>query len=175
MSDEPTGDEAMGDEVYQPQDFDYGRGEDSTDVDMDNALDEKQTDEILDEGYSPPEKPLAVDDEGITASEQHEGETLDDRLRREEPDVTAPPGDGLGDQPGEAGEPLDEEWAGEARAGRIVKDDYVASDTAIARDVGIDGGAAGAEEAAVHIMREDEERDEGVEDDERDAPPGTQR
>jgi hypothetical protein len=163
-------DEAMGDDVYQPEDSDYGRGEDNTDVDLDNALDEKQTDEILDEGYSPPEKPLAVNHYGTTASEQREGETLDERLREEVPDVgeaQEPAGDGIGDSPDLAGEPQADELAGERRAGRIVKSGYVWSDDASARDVGIDGGAAGPEEAAVHIAREDEE-DEG-------PPSGAQR
>lgn len=165
MSDEP-----MGDDVYQPGASDYGRGEDHTDVDMDNALDEKRTDEILDEGYSPPDRPLAVHDPGVTAAAQHDGESLESRLRREVPDVTVPPGDGLGDQPDGEGEPVDEEWSGQRRAGRIVKNNYVYSDTPIARDVGIDGGAASAEEAAVHIMREDEEREAGDE-----VPPGEER
>ncbi|MGP4114711.1 DUF5709 domain-containing protein [Streptomyces sp. 4N509B] len=153
-------DEAMGDEVYQPQDSDYGRGDDHTDVDMDNALDEKRSDEILDEGYSPPEKPLAVNDPGVTARAQREGETLDERLRREMPEVREPDGDGIGDQPGMEGEPRDEEWSGERRAGRIVKDDYALSDDVVARDVGINGGAASGEEASMHIMRETEEDEE---------------
>ena len=165
-------DESMGDEVYQPEDSDYGRGEDRTDVDLDNALGEKQTDEMLDEGYSPPEKPLAVNDHGTTASEQREGETLDERLREEVPDVgetAEPEGDGIGDSPDPdlAGEPMADELTGERRAGRIVKDGYVWSDEASARDVGIDGGAASAEEAAVHIAQEDEQ-DEG-------PPSGAQR
>jgi hypothetical protein len=152
-------DPAMGDDVYQPAYVDYGRGENHTDVDLDNALDDKQTDEVLDEGYSPPEKPLAVDHHGVTASEQHERVTLDARLRDEVPDVGAdgPAGDGIGDSPDMAGEPLTEALSGTDRAGRIVKDGYAWSDEPVARDVGIDGGAASAEEAAVHIVREGEE------------------
>jgi hypothetical protein len=162
-------DDAMGDEVYQPGNSDYGRGEDRTDVDMDNALDEKRTDEILDEGYSPPEKPLAVNDHGVTASGQREGETLDEELREEVPDVGEPEGNGIGDQPGAAGEPLADALSGRRRAGRIVKDDYARSDDAAARDVGIDGGAASAEEAAMHLVGDewDEEEEE--------PPPGAQR
>jgi hypothetical protein len=156
MSDEA----AMGDEVYQPANFDYGRGDDRTDVDLDNALDEKRTDEVLDEGYSPPEKPLAVNDRGVTASGQRERETLDERLREEVPDAGEPEGDGIGDHPGMAGEPLADELSGERRAGRITKDDYGRSDDAVARDVGIDAGAASAEEAAMHIAREGDEDEE---------------
>jgi hypothetical protein len=36
----------------------------------------------------PADRPVAVDDFGTTANEQRDGEPLEDRLRREEPDVT---------------------------------------------------------------------------------------
>ncbi|MCZ9337026.1 hypothetical protein NGM37_04440, partial [Streptomyces sp. TRM76130] len=66
-------------------------------------------DDTLDEGYSPPEKPLGVDKVGTTAAEQHDGETLDERLSQEVPDVSPPVGDGIGDDPDGAGEPVDPE------------------------------------------------------------------
>ncbi|WP_372477887.1 DUF5709 domain-containing protein [Streptomyces barringtoniae] len=60
--------------------------------------------------------------------------------------------------PGGEGEPLDPE-AGGPRAGRLVApDEGVHPDTSkeeVARDVGVDGGAAGAEEAAVHVVEEE--------------------
>lgn len=69
--------------------------------------------------------------------------------------MTAPAGDGVGDLPGGDGEPVDSE-VGDARAGRLVAPDEGAhTDTVseeVAEDVGIDGGAAGAEEAAVHVI-----------------------
>ncbi|GAA1909913.1 DUF5709 domain-containing protein [Streptomyces sodiiphilus] len=150
-------DEEMGDEVYQPTGTD--RQQLSGDLDLENSLDEKGLDETLDEGYSPPEKPLGVTRHGITAREQREGESLDERLREEEPDVGVPEGNGIGDQPGMAGEPVDKE-AGTERAGRIVAPDEGfpgRTDDVHARDVGIDGGAAGAEEAAVHVIEEEPE------------------
>ena len=59
--------------------------------------------------------------------------------------------------PAEGPEPYDE---AQPRAGRLVAEDEGAHpDTEsglVARDVGIDGGAAGAEEAAVHVEDEDE-------------------
>ncbi|UNO43815.1 DUF5709 domain-containing protein [Streptomyces sp. MST-110588] len=156
--------EAMGDEVYQPTGSDTrGTHDNPDDIDMENALDEPDLDATLDQGYSPPEKPFVVDDrQGTTAREQREGESLDQRLAEEVPDVGVPPGDGIGDQPGANGEPVDPE-AGGARAGRIVGTDEGTprgNGGVVARDVGIDGGAAGAEEAAVHIV-DDEDLDTG--------------
>jgi hypothetical protein len=144
-------------DAYQPT----GGNEEQADaapLDLQDAVDERTYDDILDEGYSPPERPLGVSRTGTTAAEQHEGESLDERLRQEVPDVTVPPGDGIGDLPGGEGEPVDPE-AGADRAGRLVAPDEGAhSDTTkelVAEDEGIDGGAAGAEEAAVHIVPDD--------------------
>ncbi|WP_405009250.1 DUF5709 domain-containing protein [Kitasatospora sp. NBC_01539] len=153
----------MGDDVYQP---DGGAPEDATPPDLENALDERDYDDVLDEGYSPPERPLAVDRPGTTTAEQHDGETLDQRLAQEVPDVGEAAGDGIGDLPGAAGEPRDRE-VGDVRAGRLVAPDEGAhADTEKelwGTDVGVDAGAAGAEEAAVHVVpAEDTEADPGV-------------
>ncbi|MDX3692524.1 DUF5709 domain-containing protein [Streptomyces europaeiscabiei] len=150
-------DENRADDAYQPT-----RGneeqEDAAPLDLQDAVDERTYDDMLDEGYSPPEKPLGVTRSGTTAAEQHEGESLDDRLRQEVPDVEAPAGDGIGDLPGGEGEPLDPE-AGADRAGRLVApDEGTRTDTTkelVAEDEGIDGGAAGAEEAAMHVVPDD--------------------
>jgi hypothetical protein len=122
----------------------------------------------LDEGYSPVEKPWALDDWGTTPREQHDGQSLDDRLARELPDFGAGEldDDGLGDLSGSDGELRDDE-VGDERAGRLVSESYVASDAAsvggdewdadlLGVDVGIDGAGASAEEAAVHVIRDDE-------------------
>ncbi|MCA6095508.1 DUF5709 domain-containing protein [Streptomyces sp. SCA3-4] len=160
-------DEEMGDEVYQPV------GPDSqdypNDLDLENALDGDGLDVVLDQGYSPPERPLAVNHYGTTVREQREGETLDQRLAEEVPDIPLPEGDDIGDQVGTDGEPVDRE-VGAARSGRVVATEdgppYHANDV-VARDVGIDGGAASAEEAAMHIvdgsgLEEEEEAGEGA-------------
>ncbi|MFF1547554.1 DUF5709 domain-containing protein [Streptomyces sp. NPDC058291] len=151
-----TESEAMGDDVYQPTGSNEEQ-EDGAPLDLQDALDERTYDDTLDEGYSPPEKPLGVTKYGTTAAEQHEGESLDQRLAQEVPEPTEPAGDGVGDLPGGEGEPLDPE-AGDRRAGRLVAPDEGAHPDAvkeeIARDVGVDAGAAGAEEAAVHIVEE---------------------
>ncbi|TDC26675.1 hypothetical protein E1265_03710 [Streptomyces sp. 8K308] len=152
-----TPEDEMGDEVYQPPRADDDQDDNPVDVDLDNALDEPQQDETLDQGYSPPERPFAASRYGTTAREQHDRESLDQRLNEELPEVAEPEGDGIGDQPGMAGEPVDDE-VGDARAGRLVKVDerypLRGGDGPSAQDMGIDGGAASAEEAAVHVIAE---------------------
>ena len=99
----------------------------------------------------------AVDDWGTTEAEELAGESLDGRLRRELPDRSDDEGDGLGDLSDSDGELLDDE-VGDARAGRLVDaGDGGTGDTddeMWARDAGIDGAAASAEEAAVHVVRD---------------------
>ncbi|MGK5549817.1 DUF5709 domain-containing protein [Streptomyces sp. URMC 127] len=144
--------ETMGDEVYQPASSDLW--DQPNELDLENALGGDELDEVLDEGYSPPEKPLAVEQYGTAAREQHDGESLEQRLAREVPDVASPEGDGIGDQIGTDGEVVDP-LAGRDRAGRMVEAEYGPPRTrndVVARDVGIDGGAASAEEAAMHII-----------------------
>ncbi|MFI7393101.1 DUF5709 domain-containing protein [Streptomyces tendae] len=153
------GTDPMADDVYQPTGTNEEQ-EDAAPLDLQDAVDERTYDDTLDEGYSPPEKPLGVTKHGTTAAEQHDGETLDERLAEEVPDVSVPDGDGVGDAPDGEGEPVDPEAGGD-RAGRLVAlDEGVRADTTketVAQDVGIDGGAAGAEEAAVHVVEDDTE------------------
>ncbi|MFJ9688610.1 DUF5709 domain-containing protein [Streptomyces bacillaris] len=149
-------DQARGDDVYQPQDDD-GQDPPNDDLDLENTLGERDLDDQLDEGYSPPERPLGVTRFGTTGAEGREGEPLDQRLAQEVGDVEPPPGDGIGDLPQGEGEPR-EGIEGGARAGRLTEaDDATGRHTDVfAEDVGIDGGAASAEEAAVHVADEDD-------------------
>ncbi|WP_327260501.1 DUF5709 domain-containing protein [Streptomyces sp. NBC_01232] len=163
MSDDP-----MADDVYQPT-GDSEEQEDAAPLDLQNAVDERTYDEMLDEGYSPPEKPLGVTKHGTTAAEQREGETLDQRLAQEVPEVGPDPGDGLGDLPGGEGELRDAE-VGTERAGRLTAPDEGAhadvTKELIAEDHGIDAGAASAEEAAMHIVQEETDEESYGEPDE---------
>lgn len=149
-------DEQMGDDVYQPE---YEEQADAAPLDLEDALNERDYDQTLDEGYSPPEKPLGAEKTGITAAEQRAGETLDERLRQEVPDVGQDEPEGIGDLPGGTGEPIDPE-AGDVRSGRLVAPDEGvhpdADEELTASDVGIDAGAASAEEAAVHVVPDEE-------------------
>lgn len=156
MGSEHTRPEPMADDAYQPTATNEEQ-EDAAPLDLQDAIDERTYDDTLDEGYSPPEKPLGVTKHGTTAAEQRTGESLDERLAEEVPDAAGPAGDEVGDLPGGEGEPVDPE-AGTERAGRLVAPDEGAhpdrTKETVADDVGIDGGAAGAEEAAVHIVED---------------------
>lgn len=105
----------------------------------------------LETGYSPPERPLGMREEL----------TLDDRLMEEEPEDSADPSlDDVGDVADGDGELLDDQ-VGRRRSGRLVAPDEGAhpdeAGDLVARDVGIDGAAASAEEAAVHVVDDDAE------------------
>ncbi|WP_328666128.1 DUF5709 domain-containing protein [Streptomyces sp. NBC_00322] len=147
---------SMGDEVYQPDGSDVQ--DDAGLLDAEDTLEDPAL-QILSDGYSPPERPWAVDRVGTTAEEQHRRESLDERLAEEAPDVTVPVGDGLGDAWDTDGELIDDE-VGQERAGRLVAPDEGAHSglekDMIATDVGIDG-AASAEEAAMHLIPESEQ------------------
>ena len=98
---------------------------------------------------------FAVDDFGTTAAEQHDGEPLDGRLAREEPDVLAAVHLDADESAG-SDTPFDER-AGQG-VGRIVEPDQGgSSDTEadlVAADVGTDLGGYSAEEAAMHLEPE---------------------
>lgn len=148
--------DGWGDDVYQPDTSE--QREDTGLLDAEDTLENDGVDDPLDRGWSPPEKPWAVEHTGVTAAERREGETLDQRLAEELPDLTAPDGDGIGDSVGTDGEALDNE-VGAVRSGRLVAPDEGAHEdeesALIATDVGIDGAAASAEEAAMHVVDED--------------------
>ncbi|MEU6477019.1 DUF5709 domain-containing protein [Streptomyces sp. NPDC047017] len=149
--------DGWGDDVYQPDD-DSEIKEDTGVLDSEDTLEYDGVDDPLDRGWSPPERPWAVEHTGVTAAEGLRGETLDQRLAEELPDPAAPDGDGIGDCDGSDGELLDNE-VGAARSGRLVAPDEGAHEdeeaALVATDVGIDGAAASAEEAAVHVVDED--------------------
>ncbi|NUP19362.1 MAG: hypothetical protein HOZ81_25395 [Streptomyces sp.] len=148
--------DGWGDDVYQPDAS--GQREDSGLLDAEDTLDNDGVDDPLDRGWSPPERPWAVEHSGVTAAERRQGETLDQRLSEELPDPAPQDGDGLGDADGTDGELLDNE-VGAMRSGRLVAPDEGAHEdeesALVATDVGIDGAAASAEEAAMHIVDED--------------------
>jgi len=135
--------------------------------DASDTLEGNLGDDPLDQGVAPPERWSAGIRFGTTAEEQEEGESLDQQLAEEEPDTAFEADDErlediAGDE--DAG---DEDVDGlllddgpDPRAGRLVADDEGAHPAAdadlVARDVGIDGAAASAEEAAVHVVDEDD-------------------
>ncbi|MEU6610768.1 DUF5709 domain-containing protein [Streptomyces shenzhenensis] len=148
--------DGWGDDVYQPDGTEIR--EDSGLLDAEDTLVNDGVEDPLDRGWSPPERPWAVEHTGVTAAEGHRGETLDQRLAEELPDLAVPDSDGIGDCQGTDGELLDNE-VGDLRSGRLVApDEGVHEDeesALVATDVGIDGAGASAEEAAMHVVDED--------------------
>jgi hypothetical protein len=110
-------------------------------IEPQRSLVDRGVDDALDEGYSPPERYSPLIRKG-------EHETLDERLAEEIPE---PDPDLMEDQ-----EIVDDGEVGEERAGRLVDPNEGigpdAESDLVGSDVGIDGGAASAEEAAVHIV-----------------------
>ena len=148
--------DGWGDDVYQPDGSEIQ--EDSGLLDVEDTLENDGVDDPLDRGWSPPDRPWAVEHTGVTAAERRQGESLEQRLAEEMPDAPVPDGDGIGDCDGTDGELLDNE-VGARRSGRLVAPDEGAHEdeesALIATDVGIDRAAASAEEAAMHIVDED--------------------
>ena len=137
--------------------YDGGFDLDNGLLEPEDSLVDRGVADVLDEGYTPPDHPIAVFDWGTTAREAAGHEALGDRLARELPDVFAgaDQGDGLGDASDTDGEPYDDQ-VGVVRAGRLVEDPDADAvyPYLFASDVGLDGAAASAEEAAVHIVPE---------------------
>jgi hypothetical protein len=109
--------------------------------------------DVLDEGYSPAERWSAAERYGNTPLEEELGESLDMRMQQEEPDL----------DPYLAAE-LESDYAGgevgSLRAGRLVADDEGRGPDLdremVSHDVGIDGAGASAEEAAMHVIEDEE-------------------
>lgn len=126
----------------------------------DESLDGDELGEDVDElSYSPLDYRPADLSWGFTAREARMHEPLAARLAREEPEQQPDPlGDGLGDAIDTDGELLDDQ-VGSVRAGRLVWAEPDNSDPAAdfwGRDLGIDDGASSAEEAAIHVVVEDD-------------------
>jgi len=156
----------MSESVYEPDDS--GIANDGA-VDLDQAFGDEDVDDIYETSYSPPDRRPSNTRFGTTWAEENEGETLDQRLDQEIPDPTLAEdvdGDDIDDLAGmndvdvdllDDEEPVYGE-VGDARAGRLVDPDEGGLEDRekdlIAHDVGIDAGAASAEEAAVHVIDE---------------------
>lgn len=121
----------------------------------DDTLVDRGVDDVLDEGYSPAENYGPGEGFGTTVEEEREGESLDQRLAQEEPDVDPYADEGYSGNEGDLGD----DEVGDDRAGRLVDPDQgLGEDTEkdlVGDDVGIDGAGASAEEAAVHVIDED--------------------
>ncbi len=127
-------------------------GDESEQLDQlepERSLVDRGIEDPLDEGYAPPDHWSTAEKYGTTAAEQAEGETLEQRLEQEEPEVEDDWDEDV----------VDDGEVGDQRAGRLVDPNQgIGADVdrdLIGNDVGIDGAGASAEEAAVHIVSDD--------------------
>ena len=123
--------------------------DDEDQLQPEDSLVDRGVDDVLDEGYSPPEKWSAGEGYGNTPAEELAGESLEQRIAQEEPEPdpyveAAAEGEHVGGE------------VGTERAGRLVaEDEGLGPDEEkdlVAEDIGIDGAGASAEEAAVHVV-----------------------
>ncbi len=132
-------------------------------LDTTDTLDGAPGDDPLDRGIVAPERWSAAMRFGATGAEQAAGESLDQLVAEEEPDLGA-----VEDRadPGWDENATDQDIArllrepgSDARSGRLTPADaadYAVDDDLVAHDVGVDGGGASAEEAAVHVIGDDD-------------------
>jgi Family of unknown function (DUF5709) len=143
---------------------------------------EQGTDDVLDAGYSPPDRLHGSLAHGVTAEEQARDETIEERIRQEVPEegtaYGAPDNESGLDEDRVGGDDPDsiaaeDDWigdgeVGDVRAGRLVApDEGLGSDEEkdlLGEDVGIDGAAASAEEAAMHVIDDVDEVVDGNRD-----------
>ncbi|SCL34852.1 hypothetical protein GA0070624_5099 [Micromonospora rhizosphaerae] len=130
------------------------------DIEDEGVLDGSDTlvdgvDDPLDVGIAAGDRWAGANRFGTTEAEQHAGESLAQRLAEEEPDIT------VDDDPapyGDEDELTRRGYDRDLRSGRLVEiNDGFGEDVeadSVARDAGIDGGGASAEEAAVHLINE---------------------
>jgi hypothetical protein len=138
--------------------------------DASDTLEGAPGDDPLDRGVAAPDRWSAGMRDAWQGEE--ESESLDELLAEEEPDETMDPGEDSWDENATVGDVsrFERHADPDPRAGRLVATDEDTDDlsdtllnwedTEVARDEGIDGGAASAEEAAVHVIGEDDQEDE---------------
>jgi hypothetical protein len=136
-------DDLYGDSVYERGGEDPV--DDTDDLDPVEALTGDDPDEEMQTGYNPPDREPYNLRHAPTPFEEREGESLDEKLAEEEPDVS------------EDDVAFDEE---QPRAGRLLQPDEGEGPDEekdeVAEDVGPAGYGSSAEEAAVHVIDDDE-------------------
>jgi len=152
----------MSENQHESADLEDYEVEDTTDT-----LDGDPGDDPLDRGVIPPQHWTSASRFGTTGAEQEDGESLDQLLAEEQPDFDAEPDEerleDIAGDPDAADEDVDGlllDDGPDPRAGRLLAEDEgsepVAEPDLVARDTGRDGGAATAEEAAVHVVDSDD-------------------
>jgi len=147
----------MSEERHESEDL-----EDYEVLDANDTLDGNPGDDPLDRGVATPDRWSA----GIRYAEEgeEESESLDELLSEEQPDVTDDPDAEEWDENATEQEVVryERDDGADPRAGRLLSEDeqvddegdgsVAEEDELVARDEGIDGGGASAEEAALHVV-----------------------
>jgi hypothetical protein len=140
---------------------------------LDEGYDEPGHEDMLDGGYDPPDRPRGSLAWGVTAWEESQEETIEQRIKQEEPDPDSAYGapdneSGLdddaedmvgGDDPDAI--PAEDDFVGDGdrQVGRLVapdQGDYGDEEKdEVAEDVGFDGGVASPEESAMHLAADE--------------------
>lgn len=139
-----------------------GYNVDDDQLQPEDTLIDRGVDDVLDEGYTPAEKPYR----GASYDSGHE--SLDQLLAEEEPDPAMQAYDPRDNDEQQRSDEAERETefprhdeVGRAQAGRLVAPDRGFGEDLeaelVADDVGIDGGAASPEEAAVHIIDDEQQ------------------
>jgi hypothetical protein len=144
-------DDGLAEEASIQEDADDGYVvEDDGVLETSDSLDDDLA-EPLDTGVAAADHWAGANRFGTTAAEEARGESLDMRLAEEEPDI-----DPYAESTDDEDEILRRGYESEPRAGRLVAEDegFGEDDEAdlVATDVGVDAGAASAEEAAIHVV-----------------------
>jgi uncharacterized protein DUF5709 len=155
---------------YEPEEGAWDLDENEV-LDASDSLDGNPGDDPLDRGIVEPQHYSGAFRHAAKGDE--DDESLDDLLAEEEPDVSLDSDDESLDENDTSGEVerKDEDLGADRRSGRLVaRDEDVSTgtedvslayeDELVALDVGIDGGAATAEEAAVHVVDDDSDADD---------------
>ena len=138
--------------------------DDEDQLQPEDTLDDGDLEDVLDRGYSPPDRAPKGYEDYPTEAERLQGESLDEKLAEEEPEpdpYAEAEAEDTTDREDENA--LDEQLGldeADERSGRLVQPDEGLGEDVdkqeVALDVGIDGAGASAEEAAMHITREPE-------------------
>ena len=142
-------DDRQGDRMDGVADWDVV--EDDGVLDASDTLDDDRVADPLDTGVAAADRWAGADRFGTTPAEARAGESLEQLLAEEEPDV-----DPYAEAADDEDELIRRGYEREARAGRLVADDAGFGEDeqgdAVAWDAGVDGAGASAEEAAMHLV-----------------------
>ena len=130
---------------------DWNVVEDDGVLDTSDTLDDDRVDDPLDTGVAAADRWSGADRFGTTPAEERAGESLDQLLAEEEPDI-----DPHAEEADDEDELSRRGYETEERSGRLVAEDEGFGEDeeadAVAWDAGVDGGGASAEEAAIHLV-----------------------